>query len=246
MSKNFRPFCGTRNRAFSLVELLVVIGIIALLIAFLLPAVRRSREDAQRVACASQMKQIGFAFMSYSRAYHDSMPAWSGWHVYPHGSSPYDEPGLGWVEQLEHDLSPISPVYNCPSFPARFYNYFIEAEWAGVNGRHSTRWSDIKLSSNFMILGECTQPTLYPPPYGTHDNPTNDDDRDDFSGPALLFPDEGGFLMHRAGDNILFADLHVDCLKSFDPLELTFHPKRMRSWEQVKDDGPDQPIPGTP
>ena len=246
MRKSIYTSGGTRHHGFSLVEILVVLGIITILTAFLLPAVRRSREDAQRVACASQMKQIGFAFMSYSRAYHDSLPAWSGWHVYPHGSSPYDEPGLGWVEEMEHDLSPTSAVYNCPSFPARFYNYFIEAEWAGVNGRHSIKWSDIKLSSNYIILGECTQPTLYPPPYGTHDNPTNDDDRDDFSGPALLFPDEGGFLMHRAGDNILYADLHVDCLKSYDPMVLTFHPKRMRSWEQVKEEGPDQPIASTP
>jgi len=107
----------------------------------------------------------------------------------------------------------------------------------------SSCWSSLA-SSRF--LGECTQPALYPPPYCTHDNPTSDDDRDDFNNPCLLFPDEGGFLMHRAGTNVLFDDLHVDCFKVYDRDVLTFHPKRMLSWEEVKDAGPDHPTTAAP
>lgn len=54
-----------RRHAFSLVELLVVIGIIALLIAMLLPALRRAREQAQRTACAAQLRQLTAAVVSY-------------------------------------------------------------------------------------------------------------------------------------------------------------------------------------
>lgn len=66
---------ATRQRAFTLVELLVVIGIIALLISILLPALSRAREQGNRLKCLSNLRQLGAAFSMYADENKDYYPS---------------------------------------------------------------------------------------------------------------------------------------------------------------------------
>jgi prepilin-type N-terminal cleavage/methylation domain-containing protein/prepilin-type processing-associated H-X9-DG protein len=55
-----------RRRAFTMIELMIVIGIIAILISLLLPAIQASREQVRRSQCANNLMQLGIAFGNYA------------------------------------------------------------------------------------------------------------------------------------------------------------------------------------
>src|SRR5437667_2285261 len=80
---------------FTLVELLVVIGIIAVLIAVLLPALGRARRQAQRVQCFNTMRQLALANVQYANDWHDwYVPAWQRRSP---GPNPEDDPTKVWI-----------------------------------------------------------------------------------------------------------------------------------------------------
>jgi prepilin-type N-terminal cleavage/methylation domain-containing protein len=85
MNKKTKQFNSIyRLRAFTLVELLVVISIIAVLLAILIPSLKRAKEKAAQVTCTAHLKQIGAAMGLYAIDYRDLFPdCWTtgGWHM---------------------------------------------------------------------------------------------------------------------------------------------------------------------
>ena len=234
--------------AFSLIELIVVIGIIAILMAFLLPALRVARESARTVQCSSQLRQIGFAIQQYANAYGGKTPLWAVRHEWPNDPFPPEFmgewTGPGWPVLIQPYLGqdPGGAVWNCPSWPdpERRVNYFFGARWMRFQEPivRSIPISRIRNSSTFILAGECVAPEYYLPPFGIDVADSEDIDKDDGAIKCLrFFGEDGGFNIHRQGLNVLFADNHVAVHKKFDPQNLSYSPDGHATWEDLKRPG---------
>lgn len=117
-----------RTRGFTLIELLVVISIIALLIALLLPTIKRSREHARRVTCANNFRQLVLGCNTYATDYVGHLPSFATWNnMFQIGRNTgywpgvnefrYTNLGLLWQGGYVRDTW----VFECPSSVATIY-----------------------------------------------------------------------------------------------------------------------------
>ena len=157
-----------KGRGFTLVELLVVIGIIAVLIALLLPVLNKAREQARSVACASSQRQIYLAMATYAAANRGILPV-AGFlgdvhdYVGVRMDGPtnldfvkgslwsYVDPGLSARQRLfvcPSDTPPRIPgngYFNGFSPGERNYSYSLNPRLHG-GGRSNGLWSGVKTS----------------------------------------------------------------------------------------------------
>ncbi len=96
--RSLSPFRASQRRGFTLVELLVVIGIIAVLVGILLPTMGKAREHAKRTQCLSNLRQQSVYIQMYLNQFKDQLPI---------GTYGPDRPDMGYVIWNGADKQPI-------------------------------------------------------------------------------------------------------------------------------------------
>lgn len=156
-----RP-AGNRNSqraaGFTLVELLVVIGIIAVLIGMLLPALSRARQQANATACLSNLKQMGLELQIYSQNN-------GGW-LFPMGRGANLPPSERWPAKVfkmkyPDDLSDTNvehwqpKIMICPTDqePAAYHSYVLNDHLTLEKIKYSTRRQGIA-PYDVIVVGE--------------------------------------------------------------------------------------------
>lgn len=215
-----------RISAFTLIELLVVIAVIAIISAILFPVFAAAREKARQHVCASNIRQLGLAFMQYSADYDDHMPSASGggdagvaggWiYVVLY---PASDPGMIAIPQtLDPSRGSLFPyvknkqVFVCPDdsdgqITGDSYSYnscmTTPSDTAGAlwPGKNQAAFED---TSGTLLLAEEGRPDA--------NNSSNDGLFTIWNGGNSTAPGYDAFNYsgrHGGGSNVLFMDAHV-------------------------------------
>jgi prepilin-type N-terminal cleavage/methylation domain-containing protein/prepilin-type processing-associated H-X9-DG protein len=149
-----------RKKAFTLVELLVVISIIALLLSILFPALNKAKENAKKIVCKNNIRSVGFANLTYSNDYSGSFfvaadPAkgptsnqyWGNvYHNYP-DYWPIQKFRMFGVDKNGDPLEPLTTkkylatkdVFYCPNYFKTFSPTYGDQKAAQNNAWHNSQ-----------------------------------------------------------------------------------------------------------
>lgn len=181
------------DEGFTLIELLVVIAVIGMLLAIITPALRNARQAAQRIVCASQMKQWSLATLAYTAEHDHTIPVYSDVCDTTNGQNALD-PETYWYNRLARYLTDEYQGTwgmdykrrRCPSARANWgehavwvgvffgkYNSnnapFIQPfEWTGsemIPRTNTVKLSSIKLPAAYLMLLDVKRDVVFDPIY---------------------------------------------------------------------------------
>jgi prepilin-type N-terminal cleavage/methylation domain-containing protein/prepilin-type processing-associated H-X9-DG protein len=237
---NFR---NLRAKRFTLIELLVVIAIIGILASMLLPALSMARDEARKIQCANNVKQLVLGMHLYANNYNGEFPT---------ASMPGNLAGPAacsfWHNLLQEDYLKSLDVKRCPAIPEVPFSMYwcqyglnhdgwrwkgtVEAEqgfgYDPANGDPrggALRISNVSDAANFIMIGDSGDweaNNYYK--VGIMGAPTT-------NGSTLSDLKAFPVNRHKNGSNIGFTDGHVKWFKVLDLMSPTAKPM----WTRGKD-----------
>ena len=179
-----------RHCGFTLVELLVVIGVIAILIGMLMPTLQKARAQGNKVKCMSNMRVIGHHMLTYSYA-------WKGWLFPPELGSNRNPPDR-WPVHVFKPARYDPEVMLCPSEadpkPEAEHSYILNNHIVHEGIKYGSQNLGDRSVTDIIVLGE----KIF--------------ERDDYYMNIHDFPTRVDEHKHGAliGSNYLFLDMHVE------------------------------------
>jgi type II secretory pathway pseudopilin PulG len=207
--------CVHRSRGFTLIDVLVTLGVVAILISLLLPSLGRVRETAHQVICRSNVRQIGIGIAMYAEDNVDRLI--NSVNIAPDGNTSTGRPwdtaalrltvqpgnipgrwdGLGRLYDLEY--LPAPKLFYCPSHHGRNSYQDFENEWAAR--------SPAAIYGNFQYRGR--GPVAFQPSGGGRQSIFLSEISPNSAIVADSMRSQADFN-HRIGANVLRANNSVD------------------------------------
>jgi len=137
----------SRPRAFTLVELLVVIAVIALLAALLLPALSRARAKAGSVGCQSSLRQVGLATQLYAQDHRGALRLQSPLMV-----------TNTWAQTLASQQNLPASIFLCPTYPPKVWTNWLMTFGVWIDPPETLRSGPLQ---EFLMSDRLEQPSAY-------------------------------------------------------------------------------------
>ena len=201
LSRDPRARCG----GFTLTELLVVIGVIALLIGILLPTLSKARESSRKAACLANLRTLGQALHMYANIWKDQLP---------NGSPPGPKQTTPWFSYsgqnqvlvfFANEIVKGPASFHCPSDVSPQPSKIVTAEWssedsARISYEFFSVWWPREIGCRLSRM-KGRAPLSWDTDGGQPADPVTG---------VPLEINNSEFRNHKAGANVLHADGHAE------------------------------------